>query len=136
LETYWQSLRNKRPFPTENDIDPDAISDIWPSCFLVSIDDVTHRLGYRYSYLGDDLIEAYGDDISNPEVAEKLLSTSNHSLSSQFDRVIKEKQVVIDESQFVNLRGVPIRYRTCTLPLGYDGEHVSHIIGCMSWRVY
>jgi hypothetical protein len=133
---YWESLKNGRNFPSESEIDPDAIADIWDACFLVSIDDVTRRLGYRYSYLGTDLIEAYGDDISNPDVAAKLVSSTNVSTSHKFDDVVATKKPVIDESEFVNLRGVHIRYRTCMLPLGIKDNEVAHIIGCMSWRVY
>ena len=136
LLKYWNQLRKDRTFPSESEIDPDAIADIWESCFLVSIDDVTKRLGYRYSYLGTDLIEAYGDDISNPDVAAKLVSSTNVSTAHKFDEVIATKKPVIDESEFVNLRNIHIRYRTCMLPLGLKDNDVTHIIGCMSWRVY
>lgn len=136
LLKYWDSLKKGRNFPSESQIDPDAIADIWDSCFLVSIDDVTRRLGYRYSYLGTDLIEAYGDDISNPDVAAKLVSSTNYSTAHKFDEVRQLKAPVIDESEFVNLRNVHIKYRTCMLPLGFNDNEVAHIIGCMSWRVY
>lgn len=136
LMDYWNGLRGLRAYPSESAIDPDVIEDIWASCFLISIDDVTRRLGYRYSYLGHDLIEAYGDDISNPEVAAKLLSVANVSTVHRFDEVVQQRKPVMDEAAFVNLRNRPIRYRTCLLPLGYNDQEVSHIIGCMSWRLY
>lgn len=137
LRHYWESLKGERAFPRENEIDPDAISDIWPSCFLVSIDDVTRRLGYRYSYLGSDLVEAYGDDLHNPDITLKLLATTHAPMVKKFDEVIASRKPVIDESEFINLKHLNIRYRTCLLPLGaHQGEAVSHIIGCMRWRIY
>ncbi len=138
LRKYWESLKGNRDFPTEDEIDPDAIEGIWDSCFLISIDDVMHRLGYRYSYLGTKLIEAYGDDINNPEIVLNLLSTDNHTnmrLVANFDQVLSLKQPVFDEAGFVNLKHMNVRYRLSLFPLGI-GEEVLHILGCMRWRVY
>ena len=133
---YWNQLRNARPFPQESEIDPDALEDIWDSCFLLSIDDVTRRMGYRYSYLGPQLIEACGDDINNPDVALRLISTASMPLVKKFDAVLKTKEPVFDESDFVNLKGLHIKYRACMLPLGYENGDVSHILGCIRWRYY
>ncbi len=136
LNEYWDVLRGDRLFPSENEIDPDDLMDIWPACFLISIDDVTRRLGYRYSYLGESLVEAYGDDISNPDVALKLVSSANAPMINKFDEVRKTKAPVIDESEFVNLKLLNIRYRTCLLPLGTNQSDITHIIGCMRWKAY
>jgi len=135
LKDYWGKLASGRPYPSESEIDPDSLSEIWPSCFLISIDDVTRRLGYRYSYLGEDLIEAYGDDVKNPDVALRLISTASIPIVKKFDEVVSRQKPVVDESEFINLKGLRIRYRTCMLPLGQSG-HVTHIIGCMRWKLY
>lgn len=133
---YWESLRGNRPFPTESDIDPDEVADIWPSCFLISLDDVTRRLGYRYSYLGEALIEAYGDDIKNPEIVMRLISTNSLPLAKRFDEVVKSKAPLFDEAEFVNLKQMRIKYRTCLLPLGNSDGQVTHILGSMRWKAY
>lgn len=134
LQKYWDKLRGERPFPSESEINPDDLKDIWGSCFLISIDDVTRRLGYRYSYLGEELIEAFGDDANDPEVAMRLLSTGD--TPKKFDEVIKTQKPVLDESEFMNLKHLHIRYRACLLPLGYKDGEVSHILGCMRWKIY
>jgi len=133
LRTYWEGLKGGRPFPREDEIDPDTLRDIWDSCFLISIDDVTHRLGYRYSYLGKDLILAYGDDVKDPNIAMQMLSTVSAPMVQKFDEVREKKTPVVDEAEFVNLKHFNIRYRTCILPLGRDGE-ITHLIGCMRWK--
>jgi hypothetical protein len=135
LTQYWQQLKGARPFPAESEIDPEALQEIWRSCFLISIDDVTRRIGYRYSYLGEDLIEAYGDDVKNPDVALRLISTNSLPIVQKFDEVVHSHQPAIDESQFVNLKHLNIRYRTCILPLGESGK-VTHLLGCMRWKLY
>jgi hypothetical protein len=136
LMQYWNTLRGGHDFPQESDVDPDAIAEIWPSCFLISIDDVTRKVGYRYSYLGDQLIEAYGDDVTNPDVALTSISTSSIPIVQKLDEVLKTKKPVFDESDFINLKGLHVKYRTCMLPLGFDDGQISHIMGCMRWRLY
>jgi hypothetical protein len=136
LLSYWNELRGGRSFPSENEIDPDALNDLWPSCFLLSIDDVTRRIGYRYSYLGSDLIEAYGEDQHNPDVIMRLVSSASMPMVRKFDEVLETGKPVIDESEFINLKHMHIRYRTCMLPLGLADGTVTHILGCMRWRAY
>jgi hypothetical protein len=135
VQNYWNELRGKRVYPSENDIDPDALGKFWDSCFLVSIDSVTHRLGYRYSYLGNELIIACGGDAATPDVAMQLLSTRNMPLQRQLDQVRESKGPVTDENEFTNAKHLRVKYRACMLPLGYDDKHVSHILGCMRWKV-
>lgn len=135
LQSYWEELLAGRALPRENDINPDALSDIWKSCFLICIDPVTKQSGYRYSYLGEDLVDAYGDDMKNPDVARMLLSTANAPIVKIFDEAVRQKRPVVDEAEFVNLKNVKIRYRKCVVPLGND-QQVTHLLGCMRWKIY
>jgi len=136
LQEYWNDLRGSRPFPEETEIDPDDLAEMWPSCFLISLDDVTRRHGYRYSYLGSDLIEAYGESANNPDTVLRLVSSSGGKMTEKLDEVVKEEKPVIDEAEFINSKRLHIRYRTCLLPLGPRPGEVSHIIGCMRWKAY
>ncbi len=136
LQQYWDKLRGDRPFPRESEIDPDALDSIWESCFLISNDDVTRRIGYRYSFLGTDLLGAFGDDVTNHDAALRLLSTARVPNARKFDEVLTEKHAVMDEATFINLMGMNIRYRACLLPLGLESGEVTHILGCMRWRAY
>jgi hypothetical protein len=136
LKNYWYELKKSRLYPQENELDPEYLTDIWDSCFLISNDDVTKRVGYRYSYLGRELVAAFGDDVTNQDAALKLLSTARVPNARKFDEVIDQRKPVFDEAEFTNLMGVHIRYRACLLPLGYNDKEVSHILGCMRWRAY
>lgn len=133
---YWNDLRGDRAFPSESELNPDDLSEIWESCFLISNDEVTRRIGYRYSFLGTDLIGAFGDDMTHHDVAMRLLSTARVPNARKFDEVLTAKHPVIDESEFTNLMGVTIRYRAALLPLGNDKGEVTHIIGTMRWKAY
>ncbi|NBO18226.1 MAG: PAS domain-containing protein [Proteobacteria bacterium] len=135
LRQYWDDLRGKNPFPHENQVNPDEIEDIWSSCFLISIDDVTRRIGYRYSYMGQDLLEAYGSDPGQDSTSH-LVSCTDARMVQKFDEVVKSKMPVTDEAEFVNSKNLNIRYRTCILPLDTANGEVTHLLGCMRWKMY
>lgn len=136
LQRYWDKMRGNNPFPKESDINPDELEDIWNSCFLISIDDVTKRLGYRYSYMGKDLIEAYGSDTDTNNITTSLIASGDAPMVVKFNEAVATKVPVIDESEFVNARQLNIRYRTCILPLGTKDGEVTHLLGCMRWKMY
>jgi hypothetical protein len=133
LMDYWQSIRQGQSLPLESDVDVDALKDIWRHCFLVSV----HQGKFAYSYLGADLIEAYGDDITGHEIAETLLFPHPTSLHEVFKKVAATGVMQNDESEFVNARGAHVKYRSCVLPLAAHGqEGVAFLLGGMNWKAY
>ncbi len=136
LLEYWSAKKGTRPFPTEGDIDPEEIADIWTACFLVRADDAG-RTTYQYTYLGAALIEAYGDDLTNQDICEKLVNPNSMSLVHKFDEVCKTKQPVEEESEFTNSKGMLIKFRSCMVPLGKDNSNnVAFILGGMKWKAF
>lgn len=133
LFEYWDTLRAGRAMPLESDINIDKLREIWGHCFLVNV----HIDKFAYSYLGPDLIDAYGDDFTGREIAETLLEPHPQSLFSSFKEVIRTAAPKVDESEFVNSRGTQIRYRSCILPLGSRGHtSVAFLLGGMKWKAY
>ena len=137
LRDYWQRLRKGRKFPSETDIDPDAIGDIWGSCFLVQVSpQAVKEHKYRYAYLGISLIEAFGDDVMNQDVSARLIDPANASLIEHFEKVVKTEAPVEELAEFTNRRGMLIKYRTCLLPIGNAGSGIDYIIGGMKWKAF
>ncbi len=136
LLAYWNKIRNKSELPHESDIEPEEIADIWDYCFLISLDDVVKRIGYRYSYMGSALVGAFGDDVNNPDMALRLLSSTKVPNLKKIEEVLDKKHPVIDEGEFTNAHHMNVRYRTCIVPLGYENGQVSHLFGVMRWKAY
>ena len=133
LNAYWDKLRARHAMPRETDIAIDDLKDIWQNCFLVSVKDGA----FSYSYLGDRLVEAYGDDLTGREIAETLLYPHPASLVKTFAAVVASGSPKIDESEFVNSRGTTVKYRSCVLPLaGVDGKSVAFLLGGMNWKAF
>ncbi len=134
LLSYWEQKKDARTYPLESDINPDEIANIWDSCFLVQIEEDNT---YRYTYLGQDLIEAYGDDLNNKEICEKLVYPTSMSLTHKFDEVRTTQQPVMEDSEFTNTHGMLIKFRSCMLPLGKSGVNgVAYVIGGMKWKAF
>lgn len=139
LMQYWEQKRNGRLFPLEADIDPDEITDLWPNCFLVRVDDDhVDDIGseFKYTYLGQSLIDAYGDDLGNKQVLEKLVYPSNLPLIKRFKEIVKTSQPETEESEFTNINNMLIKFRSCMMPLGRDEHHIGFIIGGMKWKAF
>ncbi len=134
---YWQELCRGRPYPMESDFDPYAVEDIWDSCFLVNVENAGQLDGFKYTYLGSSLVEAYGDDLTNREVCERLVYPSSMSLMHTFRKVIESQQPVTEESEFTNTKGMVIKFRSCMLPIGKTGvQGVQYVVGGMKWKAF
>ena len=133
LQQYWQELRSGRAMPLESEIDMDALSDIWGHCFLVSV----KNGAFAYSYLGEHLVDAFGDDLTGKEIVETLVYPHPSSLLNTFAGVVQSGVPGMDGSDFVNSRGVTVKYRSCVLPLGSaNTPAVAFLLGGMNWKAY
>lgn len=135
LEAYWNHLRGNRKFPLEKEINIEDLESIWDSCFLVKVN--IHDTGqpYTYTYLGDSLIDAYGSD-NEREICERLVYPSSMSLVHKFKEVIETGKPVEEDNEFVNAKGVLIKYRSNILPLGDEGGKIGYLIGGMKWKAF
>jgi hypothetical protein len=134
LLSYWQNLKGSRPFPLENELVPDALKDVWDHCFLVRRDSDGSDTEYKYIYLGQSLVEAYGAQTTDKEVCETLAYPANDVLVEKFTKVAESAQPLNEDIEFTNQKGMLIKSRTVLLPLG--GENVSevkYIVGGMRW---
>ncbi len=133
LRAYWDELRGVRPYPMESEIDIDALEAIWDSCFLVTH---TEKGDFVYTYLGRSLIEAYGGELDEKEICERLVFPSSAPLADKFNEVIGDGVPVVEEGEMVNTRNMIVRYRSVLLPLAREGGEVGYIIGGMKWKEY
>ena len=135
LHSYWKKIKGKRHFPAESEVNPDALKDIWDNCFLIDVSAFGGTEGFRYAYLGSNLIEAYGDQLTEEE-AIHLISTDNEEVVGKIKQVLRSKAPLSIDSQFTNSSNIEIRFREILLPLGTDDSKVEYIIGAMRWKAF
>ncbi len=133
LKAYWAEKCQGRRMPMESDINAEEIADIWPNCFLVDV----ANSGFEYDYLGNSLIEAYGDDLRGKAVCEALLYPHPVSMLKTFQAAVNKAQPMMDENEFRNTQGVLVKYRACVLPLASaQAPGVCYLIGAMKWKAF
>lgn len=137
LLRYWLRLRGARPFPQERELVPDDIKASWDACFLVKLTSHASHGGYRYLYMGKDLLEAFGEDVTQ-EDAETLVSLNSMRVTSKFDQAVALRKPFIDEGEFLNAKKLTIKYRQILLPLGSntDAKELGYLFGGMRWKPF
>ena len=119
LREYWESKKGGRPFPGEDEINQDDLREIWDNCFLVEIEGDK----FRYSFLGDSIIEAYGDNLEGDEIVENEIYPESTSVINKLREVAESKEPVLFEGAFINKNNMDIKFRKTLLPLG-EGDEV------------
>jgi hypothetical protein len=131
LNDYWETIRGQRAMPDESDVTPQDIADIWPNCFLVHVGSD----GYQYDYLGEAILDAYGDDLRGRPICEALIYPHPPQLLDSFTKVSESGVPCTTEEIFTNAQGVEIKYRSCVLPLTHKHQkHVAFLLGGMKWK--
>ncbi|MBN8543840.1 MAG: PAS domain-containing protein [Alphaproteobacteria bacterium] len=135
LYRYWQEKSAGRPFPAENDIDPDELGADWENCFLVQVRDIVNVTDYNYTFLGANIMEAYRGNLKDQH-NEFMVGPNAHKVSKSFGRVLTTRAPVMEEGELVTLSGHMIKYRQCMLPLGTADGVVEAVFGGLSFKYF
>ena len=133
LLDYWNQQRGERAFPTEHDIDPDALKDVWNNCFLLQARDIERRDDFNYSFLGTNIIRAYRGSAMQPDDSG-MVGPNAAQLSNSFAVVLENKSPIEEDGEFLALDGTRVQYRQCLLPLGEENGRITAVFGGLSLR--
>ncbi len=133
LIAYWEKLRKDNLMPTEDDIDPDDLQDLWDYCFLIHVKDLD-KPDYNYTYLGEAIKKAYQGELEG-EGGDQVASPNAKELAVSYEKVIRTSAPLLDEGEFINLHNDLVKYRQCLLPLGENGK-VDAIFGGMRFKIF
>jgi hypothetical protein len=129
IEAVWKAAHGTRPLPRRRDIDPVKLG-TWLQ--YVSLIDVVpgEPLDFRYRLLGEQLIRAYGSNITGG-LHKNYASRSVHGrpFYNAFVRCVSTSEPQDIESEFRNHNNTLVRARARVWPLSEDGEAVSGLIG-------
>lgn len=130
LLNYWQDCRRDRDFPALSDIDSDAISDLWPHCFIL---DTREARSYPlFHYLGPDLAKYSGVLLSGrSDWTQTLLDKAVR----QFDEALEKRLPVILEDEITLFNGGKLLFRSVILPLSANQVQIDYLLGAANGRV-
>jgi hypothetical protein len=133
LQDYWLSKCVKDIIPSDGEIDPQDLGELWEHCFLVQKIDADK---FQYLHMGKEIIEAYGDDLTGHEICERLVGKLHEPLANEFSEVVATRRPLLKESSFINAKQMDVRYRTILLPLRRNSAAVEYILGGMKWKAF
>lgn len=136
VRNYWEYLRGERSFPSENDINSHALGDVWDNCFLVHVGDSLSPGDYQYQYLGENIVIAYGEDLTGLRVDSMVAPEAAH-LKEEYEKVLLTRRPIFDEGEISLDNGTRmIKYRQILLPLGEKDGSIHAILGGMSYKIF
>ncbi len=124
LLNYWEQLRGERDYPSLDDIDPTAIGEIWPYCFLL---DVEHYRAFPYfQYLGPSLAKYSGIFLGGQrDWSFTLLKKA----VCHFREALERGAPVLVEEELTQYDNRKLLLRSVLLPLSDDQETIDHLLG-------
>jgi hypothetical protein len=132
LLDYWRSAAGDDGIPSLEDIDPEAIPDMWPFCFVLNLSG--DRDDPVFEYVGTALIDDCGIDVTGLSIS----AVPRHTLPEQalrYARQALERRVPITKGgEFVHANGARILYRSILLPLGGDGDTIDRLLGAANCK--
>ncbi len=132
---YWAEIKHDELFPNEELLDISSLSHIWDNCFIVQTRDIISHGAYSYKYLGKNIIDAYGQDLTDLSI-KNFVSPQAHHLQSIYDKILGTRQPLLDEGEFLNSKGKTVKYRQCLVPLGREGSSdIESILGGMRYKI-
>lgn len=139
LFTYWKRISKDRLFASLVDIDPNAISSIWPQCFILDVTTDVERPVFHY----------IGKSLERDRQIDLALSENDHSIDSgpvkvpptrlgqaarNFRQAILKKTPVTSGGVFAHPNGNTVLFRSILLPLSDNDRVFNYVLGAVSSR--
>ncbi len=132
LLQYWRGLGDVDRMPSESDIDPEAISDMWPNCVILDV--AGKETDPEFTYIGPELAARAGADLSGRRLSSAPPGTLLAKGLSYFGQVLAKKVPITFGGEFTDARGVKILYRSIILPLSADGDGIDRLLAAANCR--
>lgn len=132
LLSHWRRLCGEQALPSFADVDPAAMPDLWPNCFVLDVaghrdDPVFRAAGAVYAAFADI-------DLCNRRLSELPRNTLAEKSTSYVQEVIAKEVPISRGGEFVNAHGTTILFRSIMLPMSDDGKTLSGLLGAANCR--
>lgn len=136
MTEYWDRIRGEEHYPQLEKFNTASIPDVWDFCFQVKVKSEDDNLEYKYEYVGQQIIKAFGKDLTGQKVNAKIHMVPGGNVINKMDECVQRCEPVIEQGKFINEKDKIIKYRSCILPFGNHHDGITHLIVGMSWKAY
>lgn len=131
LLSHWRGLVGEGDFPSFVDLDPAAMPDMWPFCFVLDATDYPDDPILRIAQAG---VAGDAGPVIGRHVSELPRATLIGQACSYVDSVLRKRVPISRGGDFVRRDGVRILYRSILLPMSDDGESICGLLGAANFR--
>ncbi|NQV83260.1 MAG: PAS domain-containing protein [Rhodospirillales bacterium] len=132
LLAHWRILCGDRKLPAMSDIDPTAIPDIWPHCFLLEIGQAEG--GHIFRASGDQIDNHATGSLVGMRVADAPPDALPGLAVAYIEEVLKKGVPISRGGEFTKPNGTRVLYRSILLPMGENYHTISGILGAANCR--
>jgi hypothetical protein len=129
---YWRSICGDRSFPSFAEVDPAAIPDMWPHCFVLEV--VGQESDPVFRHVGVDLASHSDVLLAGRRLSDVPSNTLAAHAVSYAQAVIAKRVPVSRGGEFNRDGNIRVLYRSIILPMSDDGETVSGLFGAANCR--
>ncbi|HCR86066.1 MAG TPA: hypothetical protein DIV86_05250 [Alphaproteobacteria bacterium] len=131
LDRFFNYNDSEWKLPAESLIDMSQLQNTLGDCFLATI----HDGAYRFSYLGENIIEALESSYYKADI-EQLILPAEHEVIEKFNLAAISKKPLYSEGIFKNKNNIEIKYRMKIYPLTdiAGSDKVKYLFGGMRWK--
>jgi hypothetical protein len=129
---YWRGLSDGDRIPSESEIDPKAIPDMWPNCAVLDI--AGKETDPEFTFVGAELTARAGAELSGRRLSQTPPDTLVAKGLSYFGQVLAKRVPITIGGDFTDGRGVRILYRSIILPLAKDGNGIDRLLAAANGR--
>ena len=132
LLQYWRDVAEPDKLPSESDIDPDAIPDMWRNCVILDV--AGKETDPEFTYIGSELAARAGADLAGCKLSAAPADTLISKGLSYYGQVLAKRVPITFGGEFIDGRGIKILYRSIILPLSKDGNGIDRLLGAANCR--
>jgi len=137
MESYWDSLKEEgASLPKYQKFNNARLQDIWENCFTLIVNEKMGNRMYKYEHVGEEVHKAYGSKLVGDFTMQTIKGIPGVKVLEKIDECITAKKIFVEDGKFINKESKMIKFRSCILPFGSDGENVDHVVTGLSWRKY
>lgn len=137
LITHWTSLKNGEHCPDFSKMSLAPIADVMPSCLIIKVQPIAESTSARYLYIeiGRKAESVFARSPLNTYFSTNMQIMPAAKLMRRMDELTVHSAPIIDEGHFVNEKSKTVKFRSCLLPYGSNGQ-LTHVLIGLSWREF
>jgi hypothetical protein len=131
LYAHWNEVRGTRAFPRYEEINQQALRNVWDDTFILEVLKLIQGHGFRFIHQGSHFSDEYIKDSTGLYIKNVILSFFE-TASDYYQKVLDTHAPLRREDVYKSTDGHVLKYREILLPLGdANSGEITHLLGGM-----